>query len=54
MPSVARRRTVTGQGVAMQVVMTIQFAVILARGSPIFVGSTVLGFFVFAYSWYTR
>ncbi len=36
----------------MQAVMTIPFA--LAGGTLIFVGFLVVGFFVSAYSWYTR
>jgi hypothetical protein len=35
-------------------VTTIPFAFALAGGSLIFVGVLVAGFFVFAYSWYTR
>jgi len=38
----------------MQADMPILFAVALAPGSLIFVGFLVVGFFVSAFSWYTR
>jgi hypothetical protein len=38
----------------MHAVMTIPFAMVLAGGTLIFAGSLVVGWFVFAYSWYTR
>ncbi len=38
----------------MQAVMTVPFAFVLAGGTLIFASVLVVGFFVVAYSWYTR
>ena len=38
----------------MHTVISIPFGLVLAGGTLIFVGVLVVGFFVFAYSWYTR
>jgi hypothetical protein len=38
----------------MQAVRTIPFAMALAGGTLIFAGFLVVGWFVFAYGWYTR
>jgi hypothetical protein len=49
-----RGRTVELKGGAMQALMTIVWVSALAGGSLIFAGFLVVGFFVFAFSWYTR
>jgi hypothetical protein len=46
-------RSINVKGVAMQAVITIPFA-LLAHGTLIIIGFLVVGFFAFAYSWYTR
>jgi hypothetical protein len=51
MPSLESGGAVIGKGVAMQAAMTVALA--LAGGSLIFAGFLVVGFFVFAFSWYT-
>jgi hypothetical protein len=54
MAGLGLERTVSRKGVAMQPVMTIPFALALAGGTMIFAGFLVVGFFVSAFSWYSR